>query len=814
MTSSTGDRGFAMAERKGSWGLNGLIVAFAALILAALWATTLNQIAHDRMVTKAAARQQAADLARAFDARLAERIERIDHGLKHIRREMAGGPGLVPGRLAEFAKVVTDSALIQIAVFDAQGRLVDSTLPHAKGDNFSDRDYYLAHRNPSAGGAEDRLLIGRPALGRISQRWTLHFSRRIESAEDGFLGVLMIAIDPFAFSHLADDLPIGEEGAVSIVGSDRAIRMIHTRRDDPLRRGWIGRELPGDRPQFDPTRPTADVVRLHSTIDARPFMVAYRWMDNQPLIVLVHLSETEIFGRVNERAEFLLTAVTGMSGIILLFAAGLAVLGRRQHRARLDLAAANHLLRENERVLEQRVAERTVALERSNRHVHTLAYHDTLTGLPNRTLFADRAAHALRGGARDARKLAILFLDLDQFKTVNDTLGHPVGDELLVAVAGRIRQAVRPADTVARMGGDEFVVIAEGIASANDAAHVAERIMAAVGTPLSLGGRPLNISLSIGIAVFPDDGGDVPTLLKNADTAMYAAKTAGRNTARFFSMAMSMAAEQRLGMELALRRALERQEFTLVYQPKIALASGRLCGVEALLRWRHPERGWVPPAEFIPFAEEIGLIEQLGAWVLDQACRAIAGWDDTRFGPLSIAVNVAAAQVNRGDLAAVVDGLTRQHRIDPGRLEIEVTETAVIADTDRALATLNRLRSLGVAVALDDFGTGYSSLMYLRRLDIDTIKIDRSFLMNAHVDSRDGEIVRLIIRMAQTLHLSVVAEGVETEEHVAFLKDAGCDMIQGYLVARPMPLADLQDWIAAGHSAGSRPPPKLTLVSR
>ncbi len=308
--------------------------------------------------------------------------------------------------------------------------------------------------------------------------------------------------------------------------------------------------------------------------------------------------------------------------------------------------------------------------------------------------------------------------------------------------------------------------------------------------------------------VFTHDGTrvfTVCTLLKNADIAMYAAKAAGRHTAHCFSPAMAEALEQRFALELALRGAIGRAELTLVYQPKTCLATGEVRGVEALLRWKHPQRGWIAPTTFIPVAEETGLIEPIGAWVLEEICRVIAGWDAQRFGPLHVAVNVAAAQINHGDPASLLADLTRRYRIDPGRIEIEVTETAVLADAERAAAKLNRLRSLGVTVALDDFGTGYSSLLYLRQLDIDTIKIDRSFLNNAPPRSRNAEIVRLIIRLAKTLDLAVVAEGVETVEQAALLREAGCDLIQGYLVAQPMPLADLQNWLAAHHAAIPRP---------
>ncbi|WP_207458084.1 EAL domain-containing protein [Azospirillum sp. SYSU D00513] len=801
------------------WGVLFVIAAFTILVVSITWLAALNEIRHDRESTDSVSRQQAADLVRAFEARLIDRMERINHALVEMGDElswelsaqelMTAARMPMRGRLSGLVHGIPQDGLIEVSIMDSSGLLVDSTLPERESEHRHGWEPFRVHRNRPAGIREERTFIAKPEFLPGPQRWSLTFTRRVNGPDGEFAGVLAFSYDPVLFTRLAGDLPIGEKGSVSIIGNDRVLRMLHTQRVDPLRRQWIGRELPADRPYFDPDRPAADVVPIVSAIDQSRMLGAFRRMTHCPLIVAVHLSQEEIFAPVDERARFLIKTTGLFTGILVLFTSGLAALVLHLHRTRAALGTANRRLRENELELEQRVAERTDALERSNEHVQRLAYHDTLTGLPNRALFADRAAHALHCAAADGRGLAMLFLDLDHFKMVNDTLGHRTGDELLVEVAGRLRGAIRPSDTVARMGGDEFVILAEGLAgtreAANEAAHRAERILEELSRPMLLDGHTLHVSGSVGIAVYPDDGTDAASLLKNADTAMYAAKQAGRNTMRFFSPSMTRAAEQRLALEHALRKAIDAGELSLVYQPKVSVATGALCGVEALVRWRHPERGWIPPVEFIPVAEETGLIEPLGAWVLEEACRTIAGWDAARLGPLHVAVNVAAAQVNRGDLTGLINSLTRRHRIDPTLLEAEITETAVIGDTARAFTTLNSLRSLGVSVALDDFGTGYSSLIYLRRLDIDTIKIDRSFLGDAQSGSRDAEIIRQMIKLAKTLQLSVVAEGVETADQVAFLKDAGCDIMQGYHIARPMPLADLRAWVAARRPAPTVP---------
>jgi diguanylate cyclase (GGDEF)-like protein len=789
-----------------------LIIAFTVFVLATVWLTTITQISHDQRQTETVASQQASDIARAVDARLAERIARIDQALLFIRKELHGNPDAAPSQLAKVANGMNDVGLMQIALLDDKGRLVGTTLFPPNEQEPGSQDAFRWHRAWASTDGDDRLRIGKPILDRSSGEWSLHFSRSLLGQDGRFLGAVTIAINPFAFSRLAKDLPIGKKGVVTVVGMDRIIRMIHTAANDEIRRERIGRELPADRAQFDVTRPDADVMRMTSSIDGRPFVAAYRRAATQPLVSMVLLSEEELYAQLTERASFLLAAASLVSVIILLFAAGLIGLSLRQHRTSAALAAANRLLRENERVLEARVADRTMALEDAVRHAHDLADRDPLTSLPNRAAFIERASRVFSSAVADASSLMILFLDIDRFKVINDTLGHSAGDQLLVAVAQRLKAAVRPTDMVARLGGDEFVVLADGVSSVTDAAQLAERIKIALGAPLVLNERALTTGVSIGIARHPDDGRDASSLLKHADMAMYAAKAAGRNTMRMFTSDMSQAADRRLDLELALRRAIERSEFSLVYQPKLELSTGRLCGVEALVRWNHPERGLIPPGDFIPLAEETGLIEPLGQWVLEEACRVLASWDSGTFGPLTIAVNVAAAQVNRGDLAAVAEGLVRQYHIDPGSLEIEVTETAVIADHGRAQATLNRLRSLGIAVALDDFGTGYSSLIYLRRLDIDTVKIDQSFVQHARDGSRDGDIVRMIVEAARTLKLSVVAEGVETAKQAAFLQGLGCDMIQGYLVARPMPLEQLKTWILNRQVTGPRRAPQLSLV--
>ena len=417
--------------------------------------------------------------------------------------------------------------------------------------------------------------------------------------------------------------------------------------------------------------------------------------------------------------------------------------------------------------------------------VEFLAHHDPLTELPNRVLLRDRVDQAITLAEREKRRVALMFLDLDHFKTVNDSLGHVAGDRLLKDIAQRLRHCMRESDTIARLGGDEFIVVLGSIRDADGVVEVAEKILTAVAQPVMLGEREVASSLSIGIALYPDDGDDFDTLLKKADAAMYHAKQGGRSAYRFFAARMNVDALAHLTVRSGLHRALERGEFQLYYQPQVGLECGRVIGAEALIRWNHPERGLVSPAEFIPVAEECGLIVPMGDWVLREACRQAALWQ-AQGHHLTVAVNLSALQFRRGDLEQAVKGALAESGLDPARLELELTESIMIQDHQTVLEVARRLGALGVQLSIDDFGTGYSSLAYLKRFAVDKLKVDQSFVKDIQTDSENAAITRAIIQMAHSLNLTVIAEGVEEEEAAAFLRQHGCDQAQGYLYGRPM----------------------------
>jgi diguanylate cyclase (GGDEF)-like protein len=448
---------------------------------------------------------------------------------------------------------------------------------------------------------------------------------------------------------------------------------------------------------------------------------------------------------------------------------------------------------------------------RAEEQIRFLAHHDSLTGLGNRRLFSERLEIGIVQARRRSRRLGIFFLDLDDFKRINDTLGHNVGDQLLMGVADRIVECLRPGDeitrgdtdsefSVSRLGGDEFTLMLDDVTDPSVLAPIAQRVLDAIARPFQLGGHEIVISGSIGIATWPEDGPDVDTLLRNADSAMYHAKSKGRNGYQYYEQSMNAAALHRLEVESALRRAIENSTLTVHYQPRLEIATGRVVGFEALSRWRDPELGAVSPAEFVPIAEQTGLIVPLGRAALYAACRQGAAWDCEPSGfDGRVSVNVSAHQFKSIDVHQEIADALEETRINPLRLEIEITESVILHDEDRVIETLHAIREMGVRIALDDFGTGYSSLSYLRRLPVDVLKIDMAFVRGIARTSEDAALARAIIAMADALGLAVVAEGVETPEQMALLRTWGCDEMQGFLASPALPAAEAGQWLRRGN---------------
>jgi diguanylate cyclase (GGDEF)-like protein len=444
-----------------------------------------------------------------------------------------------------------------------------------------------------------------------------------------------------------------------------------------------------------------------------------------------------------------------------------------------------------------RVIRYAVERKRTELELVRLAHFDQLTALPNRTLLRERMEHAIARAMRSGNGVATLVLDIDRFKEINDMLGHEIGDKLLVEVARRIRASVRDQDTVARLGGDEFAVVLEGVSEAREVLPVIERIVDSLAEVTTIDGQAINSSSSVGIAMYPENGANLSELLRAADLAMYQAKSSGRGRYQFFADAMQEEAQSRHALEWALRRAVERGEFLLVYQPQVCLKTGLVIGVEALIRWMSPTRGLLTPYHFIGGLEEFGLINEVGEWVLRTACEQVRRWHQMDFEPMRIGVNVSAQQFEDPTLLDKIRGALKETKLPPEFLEIELTESCLMADPAQAGALLREIREIGVRVAIDDFGTGYSSLTYLHDFPLNALKIDRNFVQGVESNDRGGPIANMIVGLGKTLGLDVIAEGVETEAQLDYLRNQGCDIAQGYLYARPEAPDDLTPWLAS-----------------
>jgi len=514
-----------------------------------------------------------------------------------------------------------------------------------------------------------------------------------------------------------------------------------------------------------------------------------------------------VFEVYQDVTPFVSTADQQLKWVSISVAAVLAALYLAQfmvvRRAQAIIRTQARALEETNLALDHRVQERTHELEneiserrRAEARLDYLAHHDPLTDLPNRLLFKERLSQSLQQVALRDAQLAVLFIDLDNFKDVNDTLGHSVGDTLLTTITRRLQSCIRPTDTLARLGGDEFICILENTKGPATALAVADQLLELFCQPFTVDDKQLYLSASIGISQAPVDGMDVDVLVRKADAAMYQAKADGRNRSHFYTSAMTAYAQERIQLEGQLRDAISANELSVHFQPKIEVQSGRLLGAEALLRWNSAELGNVPPSRFIPLAEETGFIMDLGFWVLCETCRQVAAWDEAGLHVPVVSINLSVKQLERGNLPELLRTVMRETGITPDRLELEITESVIMA-MDDAFAMLADLRALGVRLALDDFGTGYSSLSYLKKLPVQTLKIDRAFIIGIGENRSDESIIQAMVDISRSLDLVSVAEGVETAEQFAFLRRLGCDQVQGYLFGKPIPAPEfLSRWQA------------------
>ena len=689
-----------------------------------------------------------------------------EDALRVLSRELTGSHADIPrirSLLAGFRQANPDLAFVVLMRPDGQALAAADEEGNARLPFYGDQPSFQVGRDDLLRGAA--FDIGRPATGPLAQDWALPLRYAVRD-DDGRLAAIISATLPLTRQQSVwQDLKLPANTALGLL------------RDD----GYIVSRFPAPREMsYEEAYGTPRSGRAFEHLKELGFperaiaegynTIAFRRLPHYSLTMFVSTPIANILANWWRQMQF------AFALLAVLLAGGYAI-----YRWALKRQLAWELER-----------------SQSAARLEFLAQHDPLTELPNRLLVKDRLQHVLARASRTGSKAALLFLDLDHFKTINDSLGHPVGDLLLQAVAGRLDECVRDTDMLSRLGGDEFVIILSDIDRPGDITIVAEKILERLAHAFAIEGNDITTSLSIGIAVFPDDGADFDALLKKADTAMYQAKEAGRNTYRFYTEQMNIDAGEHLRMRHWLRQALEHGHLVLHYQPQFDLGSGRLVGAEALVRLQHPDSGLVAPDRFIRIAEDSGQIVAIGTWVLREACRQAAAWHRGGLPGLVVAVNLSAVQFIHGDLEQCVDAALAESGLDPACLELELTEAILIADTENVLAVVQRLSARGVKFSIDDFGTGYSSLAYLKRFAVQKLKIDQSFVRDIASDADAAAIVGAIVQMAHGLGLKAIAEGVEDAAALAFLGERQCDEVQGYHFGRPVPAEEFAQRFAGG----------------
>jgi diguanylate cyclase (GGDEF)-like protein len=727
------------------------IPALTLLVLGLIWGGTLNLVHIERTDATAASAAAVLELLNTYEAQVVRALREIDQTLKLVKYlSEIKGPAQALTELKARGLLPPD-LLFVVSVVNAKGQVVASTRPGQAPS--------LMPRAFQQGLPADAIWVDEPRANGASGEWTLRFGRSLIAADGTRTGAVLLAVDASYFVSAYDPSVLGRRGVLGLLGTDGVFRVRRT--GDTV--------TAGDRIDYLSVVPGAaqdPVVSLsrNSWDGVRRFTGA-RELYEFPLAVIGGLSETEQLAGARHNARVYLWRAAIGSALLILLAALLGRMSWQLARSR---------------------ASETEAKLKHARRVEYLAYYDGLTALPNRSLFNKLLSQAISQAQRHHRQLAVAFIDLDRFKQINDTLGHEAGDELLIQVASRLKGCLRDGDAVARLGGDEFVVLLTELVEEKYAATVAQKIITVIAKPFVLLGQDFRVTASIGISTYPTDGLDEQTLTKTADIAMYQAKEDGRNQFQFYSEALNANSLERLTFESSLRHALEHNEFRLEYQAKREIVHGQITGMEALLRWQHPDLGLVAPMQFIPVAEETGLIVPIGKWVLQTACLQNVAWQKQGLPRLSIAVNLSARQFSDEHLLRDITAILESTHMEACLLELEIHESLLIRNIERTLRILTQLKALGVRIAIDDFGAGYSSLATLQRFPLDTIKIDRSFIRDIGSHAADSSLAKAIIEMGKNLSLTVVAQGVETKEQAEFLRAHACDELQGFYFNKPL----------------------------
>jgi diguanylate cyclase (GGDEF)-like protein len=740
-----------------------LFPILAVVILSVVWLATLNVTRVERSSARQTALATSGELLDTYEAQVVRVLREIDQTLKSLQYAyQVRGDGQATLDDLTAKDLLPPDLVFTVSLSDADGEIVASTRESSRSAVL---DRSLVERSRLS----DDLLEGR-AVQKESE-WWLRFSRPLTAPDGSFGGVAVVEADASFFVSGYEAAKLGERGVLAVLGNDGVFRVRRSGEDISVGDSVAYGSVVSDEGFGE----TEAVLSVNSWDNVRRYTSA-RGLYDFPLAVVVGLSEEEQLAAAEEHAGTYLWRAAGVSLLLIL---ALGLLGRMSWKL--------ENLRKRQR--ESRISHA--------RRVEHLAYHDGLTGLPNRSFLSKILDDRIRQAGRYGRQFAVLFLDLDGFKQINDTLGHDAGDDLLREVAKRLEDALRKSDTVARMGGDEFMVLLPEVEGEDQVSIVAGKILATLAEPFQLLGEKFSVTGSVGVSLFPADGEDEQTLMKNADIAMYAAKDAGKNNFRYFSAEMSSASQERINLESSLRKALAHEEFELHYQARRDLGTGRLTGMEALLRWNHPELGTVVPSKFLPLAEDTGLILPIGRWVLRTACRQNMIWQEEGLPRLSVAVNLSARQFFEPSLPDDITSILEEIGMAPELLELEISESVLARDTRKTLPVLVLLKKLGVKITVDNFGTGYSALTVLGQLPLDTIKIDRLFLREDSGNGAARDVINGILAMGRVLSPSVIAHGVETKEQVDFLRSHSCDQVQGYYFGRPLLAADVSAMMRA-----------------
>jgi diguanylate cyclase (GGDEF)-like protein len=730
-----------------------LFPLMALLLLTGVWAMTFGIARVRHAAAEQAAAASNAELLDTYEAQVVRALRDIDQTLNLVKfwhERGLGRRGLE--ELRDHGLLPPDLVFV-VSVSDAAGAIVDSTRPGPQA-SVATEDYFLGQR----GGAT--LLVGRVGRGAGTDA-QVHFSRRLNGADGAFDGIVIVAVDAAYFVSGYETSTLGEQGVLGLLGTDGIYRVRRTGQ-----RVSYGELVDYAKVMAQEESGAATPVVSRDGAEGVPHWMRTRELYGFPLAIVVGLGvDEQLAGAVRDTRQYVWRAALASVAIVVLS----ALLGRLSWQ-----------------LMQSRLREREASLAHAER-VEYLAYHDGLTGLPNRSMFSKLLSQSIIEARRYERTLAVAFLDLDRFKQINDSLGHEAGDQLLQEVAVRLRSCVRASDTVARLGGDEFVVLLPEICHSDDAAFVAQKILAVVAKPFTIIGQEFRVTVSIGISTYPADGLDEQTLTKNADIAMYQAKEGGKNNFQFYAVARNVNSLERLTLEAGLRNALVRQEFHLLYQAKRDIVSGRVTGMEALLRWQHPDLGTVAPNQFLAVAEESGLIVPIGRWVLKTACLQNVAWQKRGLPSQCIAVNLTARQFYDEALIPDVCAILKATGMEPNFLELEFTEALLINRVEDTLRILTALKTLRIRIAIDNFGTGYSSLATLQKFPLDTIKIDRSLISDITGPADDTRLANAIIAIGKSLSVTVVAQGVETRDQADYLRTHACDELQGFYFERPLP---------------------------